>query len=239
MMDSITKLLAQFIGAVPASAASRILSSIEAHPVPLHSQSDRRKGGQFGAKLKRLQPYNHQLPCGTIYRQAFLWGVANYLRGLPHEELVIGFGVAEGARTRIESAMKIRGDAESVSLSPSLAAVVHSFLSAHERHTVILIHNHPDQHPVLVLLTTLFGPEPLPSLTDREFGLKSLILRLRSKASGQAFGRMRFFVVQNDALKEFSGITPALLIDLAVSVLKGQEATFNNTEARNKESRTA
>jgi hypothetical protein len=216
----LSRLLAEFVGAIPASAVSRVLSAIEAHPVPLHSVTDRRKGGQFGVKLKKIQPYNHRLPFGRIYRQAFLWGVANYLKGLPHEELVIGFGIAEGTRTRIETVMKIRGDSESVALSAADAAKVDSFLNEDERHTVILIHNHPEQHPVLILLGLLFGPEPLPSLTDRNFGRSALLARLRSKLDGNAFGRMRFFIVQNDAIKEFSGISTALLIDLA-ACLKG------------------
>lgn len=220
-MELLEQIFNQFVGAIPASAASRVLSAIEAHPVPLHSETDRRKGGQFGVKLKKLQPYNHRLPFGRIYRQAFLWGVANYLKGLPHEELVIGFGIAEGTRTRIESVMKIRGDSESVALSAADAAKVHSFLNEDERHTVILIHNHPEQHPVLILLGLLFGPEPLPSLTDRNFGRSALLARLRSKLDGNAFGRMRFFVVQNDAIKEFSGISTALLIDLAASFKGG------------------
>lgn len=217
---SVEQTIAQFVGAIPTLAASRVLSAIESHPVPLHSETDRRKGGQFGVRLKKLQPYGHRLRCGIVYRQAFLWGVANYLQGLPHEELVIGFGKAQGARTRLESLMKIRGDAESVVLPPDRAALVHQFLNEDERHTAILVHNHPEQHPVLLLLSLIFGPEPLPSLTDRNFGRNALLMRLKNRLDGHAFGRMRFFVVQNDALQKFSGITPALMLDI-LAVLYG------------------
>lgn len=213
--DSLRQTLARFIGAIPAAAASRLLSAIEQHPIPVHSEADRRKGGQFGAKLRKLQPYNHRLACGSIHRQALLWGAANYLTELPHEELLIGFGVAQGTRTRIESVMKIRGDAETVSLPAAQAGVMHDYLGEDERHTTILIHNHPDQHPVLFLLSLLFGPEPLPSLTDRDFGLGALMSRLKSRLEGFAFGKMRFFVVQNNEISEFSGVNAATLLDLA------------------------
>lgn len=68
------QVLHQFLGALPTSAMSRALSAIESHPIPLHSTSDRRRGGQLGIKLKKLQLYNHRVPCGSVYRQAFLWG---------------------------------------------------------------------------------------------------------------------------------------------------------------------
>ena len=213
--DSVRQTFARFIGTIPAAAASRLLSAIEQHPIPVHSEADRRKGGQLGAKLRKLQPYNHRLPCGPIHRQAFLWGAANYLTELPHEELIIGFGIAQGSRTRIESAMKIRGDSETVSLPAAQAGLMHDYLGQDERHTAILVHNHPDEHPVLFLLGLLFGPEPLPSLTDRDFGLSALMSRLKSRLEGFAFGKMRFFVVQNDEIGEFSGVNAATLLDLA------------------------
>ena len=211
--DYARQTLARFIAAVPAAAASRILSAIEQHPVPVHSASDRRKGGQFGAKLRKLQPYNHRLECGAIHRQAFLWGSANYLTELPHEELIIGFGAAQGTRTLISSVLKVRGERETVSLPAAQAGVMQEHLGQDERNTAILVHNHPDQHPVLFLLGLLFGPEPLPSLTDRDFGLDALVLRLKSRLEGFAFGKMRFFVIQNDDIGEFSGVTAATLLD--------------------------
>jgi hypothetical protein len=214
LADSPRQMLARFLAALPCAAASRVLSVIEHHPVPLHSASDRRKGGQFGAKLHKLQPYNHRLECGAIYRQAFLWGATNYLTELPHEELLIGFGVAEGARTRIRSVIKIRGDSETVLLPPAQAGLMHDYLSQDERSTAILVHNHPDEHPVLFLLSLVFGPDPLPSLIDRDFGLDALLARLKSRMNGFAFGKMRFFVVQNNSVCEFSGVTAATLLDL-------------------------
>jgi hypothetical protein len=160
--------------------------------------------------------------CGLnyrIYRQAFLWGVANYLRGLPHEELIIGFGIAARTRTRVDSVMKVRGSAETVTLSPEQAVTLHGYLDEDERHTAILVHNHPSGNPVLFLLGLVFGEEPLPSLQDRDFGLDSLVLRFRSRLQGFALGKMRFFVLQNDAIAEFSGITPAILVDAARRLL--------------------
>lgn len=212
--DYARQTLARFIAAVPAAAASRLLSAIEQHPIPVHSEADRRKGGQFGAKLRKLQPYNHRLACGPIHRQAFLWGAANYLTELPHEELLIGFGTAQGTRTRISSVMKIRGDSETVSLPAALAGEMHQYLGQDERNTAILVHNHPDAHPVLFLLTLLFGADPLPSLTDRDFGLNALLARFKGKLEGFAFGKMRFFVVQNNEIGEFSGVNAATLLDL-------------------------
>jgi len=212
--DYARQTLARFVGAVPAAAASRILSAIEQHAIPVHSQADRRKGGQFGAKLRKLQPYNHRLACGPIHRQAFLWGAANYLTELPHEELLIGFGVAQGSRTLISSVTKVRGDSETVSLPPAQAALMHDYLGEDERNTAILVHNHPDAHPVLFLLSLLFGTDPLPSLTDRDFGLNALLARFKGKLEGFAFGKIRFFVVQNDEIGEFSGVNTATLLDL-------------------------
>lgn len=221
--DSIRQTLARFVAALPSAAVSRMLSAIEHHPVPVHPESDRRKGGQFGAKLRKLQPYNHRLECGAVHRQAFLWGAKNYLAELPHEELLIGFGVAQAARTRIGSVMKIRGDSESVSLPPAQAGALHEYLSENERHTAILVHNHPDEHPVLFLLGLVYGPDPLPSLTDRDFGLDSLLLRLKSRLDGFAFGKMRFFVIQNNHIGEFSGITTATLLDVVHRIYKASD----------------
>ena len=212
--DSVRQTLARFLANLPSAAMSRILSAIEQHPVPVHSASDRRKGGQFGAKLRKLQPYNHRLECGAIHRQAFLWGAANYLTELPHEELLVGLGVAQGARTRIDSVIKIRGDTETVSLPPALAGLMHDYLGEDERNTAILVHNHPDDHPVLFLLSLVYGPDPLPSLTDRDFGLAALLARLKSRLGGFAFGKMRFFVIQSDCIGEFSGVNAATLLDL-------------------------
>jgi len=184
----------------------------------MHSEADRRRGGQFGNKLAKLQPYGHRLVWGVnvqIYRQAFLWGVANYLGGLPHEELIIGFGIAEGTRTLIESVMKVRGNAETVTLSPEQSIILHGYLNEDQRHAAILVHNHPSEHPVLWLLGMVLGEQPLPSLVDRDFGLDSLMQRVRSRLQGFALAEMRFFVIQNDAITEFSGITPAILMDIA------------------------
>lgn len=213
MIGDLQNLVRQFLGVLPSSIASRGLSAIECHPVPLHSTSDRRKGGQFGLRLKKLWPYGHRLSCGAVYRQAFLWGVANYLKGLQHEELIVGFGVASGRRTLIETVIKIRGESNRVTLPPDKAAEIHTFLNQHESHTIIFVHNHPDSHPVLWLLGLLLGEDPLPSLTDRDFGVGAFVTRFQSKMQGLAFGRIRFFLVQNDAISEFSGMTPTLLLD--------------------------
>jgi len=224
MGESVRGIWAQFLGALPMSAMSRVLSAVESHPTPLHSTSDRRTGGQFGARLKRLQPYSHRLPCGPVYRQAFLWGAANYFKGLPHEELVVGFGVGQGRRTRIGSTMKIRGEARWVAMEPDEAAVIHGFLNEDEHHTAILVHNHPDD-PVLWLLGLVFGNSPLPSLEDSDFGGELLFERFRSRLDGFAFGRMRFYLVQNETISEFSGLTSALLLKvlrIAISAVPGR-----------------
>jgi len=205
--------LQQLLTAVTKGVVSRALSAVESHPVPLHSAKDRRKGGQFGVLLKRMQPYGHRLACNRANRGAFLWGVANYLKGLPHEELVIGFGIAQGTRTFIESVIKIRGEADSVLLPPDASANIHSFLGKNEKHTVLLVHNHPESSPVLWLMRLLLGDDPLPSITDRDVGLAILGRRLQSKMSGFALGKVRLYVVQNDGILEFSGFTPALLLD--------------------------
>jgi hypothetical protein len=220
MIRYVENLAKQFIGALPTSIVSRGLSAIECLPVPLHSESDRRKGGQFGLRLKKLWPYGHRLACGgAVYRQAFLWGVANYLKGLPHEELIIGFGVASGRRTLISTVMKIRGEADRVALPPDKASEIHGFLNQDESHTVIFVHNHPGSHPILWLLGLVLGNDPLPSLTDRNFGVGAFMTRFQSKIQGLAFGRIRFYLVQNDAISEFSGFTPALLLDTLRIVL--------------------
>lgn len=140
-------------------------------------------------------------------------GVANYLKGLPHEELVVGFGVTQGTRTRIDSVMKVRGEAEFVGLPLDGAVAIHHFLDEDERHTAILVHNHPVTHPVLWLLGLVFGNDPLPSLVDRNFGVAALFERFQSRMAGIAFGQLRFYLVQYDNISQFSGLTPALLLD--------------------------
>src|SRR6266853_6173859 len=214
MSDRTKQVLSEFAAAVPAALIFKFLTSVESHPILIHSESDRRKGCRFGNRLKKLQPYGYRFEIGSVGRQAFLWGVANYLKGLPHEELVIGFGVAGGTRTRIMSVIKIRGEADSVAIPPDTSAVIHDFLNQDERHTVIIVHNHPDGHPVLFLLGLVFGEDPLPSLVDRNCGLDALLKRFGSRMEGFAFGRIRFYLVQNDRISEFSGLTPALLFDI-------------------------
>lgn len=115
--------------------------------------------------------------------------------------------------------MKIRGDSETVSMTASHWAVVHEFLNEDDRHTALLVHNHPKQQPVIFLLTLLFGEEPLPSLTDRQTGLKALVQRLQFKMQGLPLGRMRFFLVQNDEMAEYSGVSSAVLLDVLCSLL--------------------
>jgi len=203
----------QFVAALPASVASRVLSEIEDRPPVTHSEADRRKGGQFGARLKRLQPYGYRLSCGVVYRQAFLWGVANYLKGLHHEELIIAFGVARGNRTRIDSVMKIRGESERVTLSPDKALEIHAFLNQDERHRALFVHNHPDGHPTLWLLGLVVGGEPLPSLIDRNFAARTFIARLQEKITGWPFKQLQFYLVQNDLISEFSGSSASLFLD--------------------------
>lgn len=190
------------------------MSAIELHPVPMHSQADRRKGGQFTRKLKNLQLYGHRVPCGSVYRQAFLWGVANYLKGFEHEELILGFGIARGARTCINSIMKFRGNNDRVDLPSEASLILHDFLSQNDRHTVLLVHNHPDNQIIVRLLGLVFGDAPLPSITDRNFALSALLLRFQNTMQGRALGKIRFYVVQNDGIAEFSGITPALVLDI-------------------------
>jgi hypothetical protein len=208
----------QLLGTLPMAVVSRGLSALESHPVLTYSESDRRRGGQFGAKLKKLQPYGHRLHCGPVYRQAFLWGTANYLDGLPHEELVVGFGLAHGTRTRVDSVLKIRGGARRVSLPRDTRVAIHSFLNEDERHTAILVHNHPDTL-VAALLGLVLGSDPLPSLADRAVGAATLLERFQSTIDGSAFGRVRFYLAQNDAISEFSGLTPAILLDLLTTGL--------------------
>ena len=213
MSGYVENLARQFLGALPASAVSRALSAIEGRRLILHSESDRRKGGQFGLRLKKLWPYGYRLPCGSVYRQAFLWGVANYVKGFQHEELIVGFGVARGICIRIDSVMKIRGESERVAVPPDKASEIHAFLNEDEHHIAVFVHNHPDGHPVLWLLGLVLGDDPLPSLTDRNFAVGAFITRLQSKIQGSAFGRVRFYLVQNDGISEFSGFTSALFLD--------------------------
>jgi len=138
----------------------------------------------------------------------------HYLKGLPQEELVVGFGVAQDTRTRIDSVIKIRGEADHVEWPRDGAATIHGFLSEDERHTAIFVHNHPEIHPVMWLLGLVFGTDPLSSLTDRDFGVGTLLRRFQSRLEGIAFDRVRFYLVQNDAISELSGFTPALLLVL-------------------------
>jgi hypothetical protein len=211
-MDNISDFVRQLFRALPTAAISRFMSTLDRHGTPMHSQTDRRKGGQFARKLKALQLYGHLVPCGSVYRQAFLWGTANYLKGFGHEELILGFGVARGYSTCINSVMKLRGDRKRVELPQEKAVMIHDFLNRNGRHTVLLVHNHPD-HLIASLLAFVFGDAPMPSMTDRDFALSIVLRRFESINQGCALGKIRFYLIQNDAISEFSGITPALVVD--------------------------
>jgi hypothetical protein len=211
-MTAAANLVSQLFRALPIAGISRFMSALEMHRTPMHSESDRRKGGQFARKLKVLQPYGHLVPCGSVYRQAFLWGTANYLKGFDHEELILGFGIARGNSTCIDSVMKLRGEKYRVELPRDKAIIIHDFLNRDSRNSVLLVHNHPD-HLIASLLALIFGDDPMPSITDRDFALSIVLRRFESISPGGGLGKMRFYLVQNDAISEFSGINPALFVD--------------------------
>lgn len=194
------------------AAISRFLTAAEQRREILYSERDRRVGGQFGRRLAKL-PEDRPEPIPTVYRNAFLWGCANFLKPLKQEMIVVGFGRALGTRNAVDSVLKILGESHRVILLPDELAEIHKHLNAAKNHSILLVHNHPD-HMVHTLLALLLGDAPLPSLRDRDTALNFYGERLKAGFAGFPPGSIRFFLVQNDVVIEFSGINRALLLDL-------------------------
>lgn len=160
--------------------------------------------GSSGSK-SRLREKTFSFRLMKIYRGAFLWGCANAVGGIDHELMLLGFGRTEGQRNSITAFMKTKGRQHSVSPTPEALNEISAHLATDSRNSIILVHNHPE-HIVSSALALLLGPEPLPSLTDRDTALSALIDRFQRCIKGDHHGEVRFFLVQNDEVSEFSGL---------------------------------
>lgn len=195
-----------------AAAISRFLHAAEQHREIVYSERDCRVGGQFGRRLRKLEEDKREtIP--AVYRKAFLWGCANFLTPLDHEMIVLGFGRALGTRNIVNSVLKIPGQRHSAILLPDELADIHAHLNGGKNHSILLVHNHPE-HIIHTVLAMLLGDVPLPSLKDRDTALKFYGARLKAGFAGFPLGSIRFFLVQNNSVIEFSGINRALLLDL-------------------------
>jgi hypothetical protein len=134
------------------------------------------------------------------------------VKDLDHEVMLLGFGRSQGSRNSITSIMKIVGEAHRVAPTPEAASELKAHLSADNHNSVMLVHNHPE-HILNTALALLLGPEPLPSLTDRNAGFSVLVNHLQSQIIGNQVGNLRFFLVQNDEAAEFSGLNLGALAD--------------------------
>lgn len=74
------------------------------------------------------------------------------------------------------------------------------------------MHNHAP-HILHDILAFLFGGDPMPSLTDRDTALDFFLRRLETVGAGSEFGRIKFFLIQHDEVKEFSDCTVGVLAD--------------------------
>lgn len=211
MIGSIDAVIEQLLRAIPAAFLSRIHSALDDHPYLRFSQRDRRIGGQFGRKLAAI-PDGHFYPVRDIYRNAFLWGSANFVRGKRQESMILGFGHTEATRTCVDHVRKLPGGFHHVSLGPPDIAHIHSYLNETRAAAVIAVHNHP-RFILADILAFLFGGEPMPSLIDRDSALDFYLLRLDTAMAGREFGRTKFFLIQHDEVKPFSGSTVGVLAD--------------------------
>lgn len=205
-------LLEELFGIAGRAIVSRVTGALEGRRRILLSERDRRSGGQFGRKLKTAPENAHLVVSTTVYRSAFLWACANAVKGQDHEVMILGFGRTSGTRNTITSFMKIAGGKHEVSLTPGASSTIVAHLAADNRNSVILVHNHPD-HVLSAALKLFLGPEPLPSLTDRDTALSSLLARLREQMQGNRWGSIRFFLVEDDDVAEFSGLNTGTVVD--------------------------
>jgi hypothetical protein len=204
------------------ASVSRFLMLAEQRREILYSERDCRVGGQFGRRLSKLSEDKREtIP--TVYRKAFLWGCANFLTPLNHEMIVVGFGRMLGTRNAVDSILKVPGERHNVILLPDELAEIHAHLDNAKNNSILLVHNHPD-HIIHTALAMLMGDTPLPSLKDRNSALNFYGERLNAGFAGFPWASIRFFLVQNDDVTEFSGLTPALLLDLLRVGLKTWQA---------------
>ena len=190
---------------------SRITGLLELRKPILYTERDSRAGGQFGRRFGKISA-NVRVEVPLTYRNAFLWGCANHVKNLDHEVMLLGFGRTQGTRNTITSVMKIKGEKHSVSPTPESVAAIGSHLAGDGRNSLMLVHNHPD-HILSTALGLFLGPEPLPSLTDRNTAFSVLLHRLQKQMGGDQFGNVRFYLVQNDEAAEFSGLNIGALVD--------------------------
>ena len=204
--------LEQAFSIIGKAAVSRFLMLAEQRREILYSERDRRVGGQFGRRLSKMSEDKREtIP--VVYRKAFLWGCANFLTTFDHEMIVVGFSRTLGTRNAVDSVLKIPGQRHAVILLPDELAEIHAHLDATKNNSILLIHNHSD-HIIYTVLAMLLGDTPLPSLKDRDTALKFYGERLKSGFAGFPWASIRFFLVQNDDVTEFSGLNPALFLDL-------------------------
>src|ERR1700693_5747936 len=191
---------------------SRLTGLLEDHKRVLYSERDARVGGQLGRKLKAARE-NVLIEVTKVHRGAFLWACANAVDGLSHEVMLLGFGQKSGTRNLVTAVQKITGAEHSVSPTQEAWAAITAHLSAGDKNSVLLVHNHPE-HILSTALALLLGPEPLPSLRDRNTALSVHIHRLQQRMSGRRCGNIRFYLIQNGEVGEFSGIYISTIVDV-------------------------
>jgi hypothetical protein len=197
---------------IGSAVASRFSSLLEERSPIIYSQRDRRRGGQFGRRLSNL-PEDETTTVPTIHRNAFLWGSANFLSKLPNEMILLAFGRKEAARNSVETILKIPGNEHNVVMLPEDISAIHAHLNAAPNNSVLVVHNHPE-HIISTLLAFLVGEDPLPSLKDRNTALRFFYNRILAGVERTSIANIRFFLVQNDDVIEFSGINRATILDV-------------------------
>ena len=139
-----------------------------------------------------------------VNRNAFLYGCLDYTKKCQEEHLLIGYGFRHGSTTKVERLHHAIGGTNSVSVPVSIAHAMWEYYGQHEDNELLIFHNHPFNP-----LNFLLDNSPLPSTTDRLF-LQAHALNTQQVVRhllGQ--GRVRFYLGQNDRVKEF--LLPSLI----------------------------
>jgi hypothetical protein len=184
-----------------------VTSSFEPQPVQFKAEHEH-EVPRVRARLTRTRDGNLGRFRPPVNRNGFLLGCLDYTELKGEEHLIVGYGIRHGFTTKIESLHHVVGGRESVSIPATVAHTLWDHYGSHQKHEVILFHNHPE-----TLLSQLLDHLPLPSRADR------MVLESRALQPIQLFrrllgqGRVLFFRQQNGFVREFT--LPSVLDVLA------------------------
>ncbi len=150
----------------------------------------------------------------VVFRRSFLFGVSEYLADKQVEYLVIGFGfVYKQTQTKLKAVLVLRGERDHVAITPELQDLIFRCLRDGDYTEILIIHNHP-AGIVREVKNFLFGDDHLPSGADRAIAYKLKAQLTELNRMHRVDANIRFFLVEGDSAREFTGASLKNVADL-------------------------